>query len=325
VPPFYPTEREAREIFASSTDAVSALIRRVRVRSVIPGLCSFSAPWGLCMNAPTGGFFVVRSGTLHAKTDGVEHERLGAGDTVVFFHAGKHWVGDPPGAATKAPFEIISRQDMRRRRGMEVVQGAPTVTFFTGGFVDIDGIDAGILKQLPPMLVMRTKDPDRPAMLERFLSAAEAANEHQGTRDLANDLIGNAVFCSAMHVAFSRLGAVGTGANTALMFDPDLGPVMRLVHDFPERGWTMQSLADEAGLSRSSFHERFVAAAKIPPMAYLRSLRLALAKQLLATGERDLGRIARRVGYGSVSSFAAAYRREFAIPPTPLINTDPGP
>jgi hypothetical protein len=109
VPPFYPSEREAREIFASSTDAVSAVIRRVRVRGIILRLCRFSAPWGLCMNAPTGGFFAVRTGTLHASTNGTAHERLGAGDVVVFFRAGKHLVADPPGASA-TPRRGVHRQ-----------------------------------------------------------------------------------------------------------------------------------------------------------------------------------------------------------------------
>jgi AraC-like DNA-binding protein len=325
VPPSYPTEREIREIVSSSTDALSALIRRTRVRSIIPRICTFSAPWALCLNTPTGGFFAVRSGSMHARIDRGEHQCLGAGDVVVFFRSGMHWVGDPPGTPAKALFEIITRQDMRRRRGLESLKDPPSVTFNAGGFIEVHGLAPEIERQLPPMLVIRADETDRPPILDRFLAATDAANEHPGTRDLANDLIASAIFGSALHVALSRLrGNLPPTHPAAVMFDPDLGPVVRLMRDFPDRPWTMQSIADEAGLSRSTFHERFVAAMKTPPMAYLRSVRLGLARQLLAAGTQDITKVARRAGYGSISAFVVAFRREFDASPSQVAAAGPG-
>ena len=45
----------------------------------------------------------------------------------------------------------------------------------------------------------------------------------------------------------------------AAMRDPAVGRALALLHERPAEAWTLERLGDEAGLSRSSLHERFVA------------------------------------------------------------------
>jgi AraC-like DNA-binding protein len=73
--------------------------------------------------------------------------------------------------------------------------------------------------------------------------------------------------------------------------------------------WTVEELAREAALSRSSFFERFQNALGMPPMAYLLAWRMALAKKLLRERVEDTAGIAQRVGYGSVCAFSVAFTR----------------
>ena len=81
------------------------------------------------------------------------------------------------------------------------------------------------------------------------------------------------------------------------------------------RSWTVDALAREAALSRSTFFERFSRAVGLPPMEYLLVWRMALAKDLLSRTGLAIAEVAERVGYGSASTFSTAFSRHVGLPP----------
>ena len=97
--------------------------------------------------------------------------------------------------------------------------------------------------------------------------------------------------------------------------DPCIGAVLRLVHESPERDWTVHSLARESGLSRSAFADRFRTLVGQPPLQYVTEIRMQKATQLLESTDVPVKRIASLVGYESVSAFSSAYKRRFGCPP----------
>jgi transcriptional regulator GlxA family with amidase domain len=50
-------------------------------------------------------------------------------------------------------------------------------------------------------------------------------------------------------------------------------------------------------------------------MEYLLTWRMALAKQLLRSGELGMDQVAERIGYGSASTFSVAFARHVGTPP----------
>jgi AraC-like DNA-binding protein len=88
------------------------------------------------------------------------------------------------------------------------------------------------------------------------------------------------------------------------------------MHAEPARAWTVPELARTAGLSRSSFFERFNHAVGVPPMEYLLTFRMAVAKDLLRRHQDlDISAVAERVGYASSSTFSTAFSRHVGKPP----------
>jgi transcriptional regulator GlxA family with amidase domain len=98
--------------------------------------------------------------------------------------------------------------------------------------------------------------------------------------------------------------------------DGRLSAAIRQMHAAPQNDWTIEQLANAAGLSRSVFFERFRREVGVPPMEYLLSWRMALAKNLLRRREGGIKEIAQRVGYGSASAFSVAFARFVGMPPT---------
>ena len=112
---------------------------------------------------------------------------------------------------------------------------------------------------------------------------------------------------------------VGTEASPGLLrglADARLVMALRKMHESPAASWTVAQLSKEAGLSRSTFFERFSRAVGVAPMEYLLSWRMALAKNLLRRNEVSIGEIAERVGYSSQSTFTVAFTRLVGSPPT---------
>lgn len=98
------------------------------------------------------------------------------------------------------------------------------------------------------------------------------------------------------------------------MADPLLAPTLRRIHAEPGRTITVETLARDAAMSRSTFFDRFRREVGVAPMEYATGWRMALAKDLLRK-DVPLAEIAQRVGYGSPSAFSVAFNRHVGMPP----------
>ena len=74
-------------------------------------------------------------------------------------------------------------------------------------------------------------------------------------------------------------------------------------------------LAREAGMSNSSFHQRFRDLTGMSPLQYQKQLRLQEARKILRNERKDVGTVSRSVGYESPSQFSREYSRLFGNPP----------
>jgi len=97
--------------------------------------------------------------------------------------------------------------------------------------------------------------------------------------------------------------------------DRHVGRALSLIHEEPERAWTVDELARQVALSRSALAQRFSVLVGESPMQYLTRWRLALAAQALRSGTEPMSRIAERSGYESEAAFNRAFKRELGTPP----------
>ncbi len=80
----------------------------------------------------------------------------------------------------------------------------------------------------------------------------------------------------------------------------------------PLRG---ESLARQAQMSLSGFHQHFKTVTGLSPLQYQKRLRLQEARRLMRDEGLDAASAAFRVGYESPSQFSREYRRMFGAPP----------
>jgi AraC-like DNA-binding protein len=97
-----------------------------------------------------------------------------------------------------------------------------------------------------------------------------------------------------------------------------------LIHDRPDEPWSSIRLATEVHVSVRALQEGFHREAGIPPMSYVRDVRLHRARDLLRLadpGRTTVAQITARCGIGHPGRFAAAYRDAFGELPSQTLDT----
>ena len=97
--------------------------------------------------------------------------------------------------------------------------------------------------------------------------------------------------------------------------DARIARSLKAIHEQPLQRWSVNSLADLAGMSRSSFSGRFTTLVGRSPLRYQNEWRLALARDMLKRGNARVGEIGLRVGYESEAAFSRAYKQVFGHAP----------
>lgn len=90
---------------------------------------------------------------------------------------------------------------------------------------------------------------------------------------------------------------------------------LTLINSNLQRRWSVATLAEEVGLSRSSFAAAFKEQVGQSPMTYIAAQRMELAGQLLRGRSMSVAEVAWRAGYDSASSFSRFFKRHFGATP----------
>lgn len=290
------------------SDPLSDIVRLLRPRAVFSKGISGAGAWAVRYTEfGQPGFCVVLEGGCLLTVDGHSPVTLQAGDFVLLpatpgFTMGSGGVHlpltiDPHAAAARAT-------DIRHGRP----DGPPDVRLL-GGWFQFDAQDPALLASLLPALVHVRGQP-RLSMLVRLL--AEEADADRPGREIVQARLIDLLLVETLRVSAGGESPPGLLRGLA---DARLAPSLREMHARPAHGWTIAQLADLAALSRSAFFERFSRQIGIAPMEYLLSWRMALARDLLRHQDASVGEAAERVGYGSPSSFSAAFSRYVGMSP----------
>ncbi|MCU0070492.1 AraC family transcriptional regulator [Pseudomonas koreensis] len=104
--------------------------------------------------------------------------------------------------------------------------------------------------------------------------------------------------------------------------DERIARTLRAIHEKPGKQWRIDALATVAGMSRSSFCERFSALVGRSPLRYQNEWRLGLAKSMLAKKDSRIGEVGFAIGYESEAAFSRAYKSHFGRSPRDDKNQD---
>jgi AraC-like DNA-binding protein len=172
--------------------------------------------------------------------------------------------------------------------------------------VEIDA-PPGPPPEAPPPTVFRAPlSPELEAAGARLLSHLADA---QRTRVLARPTIREILYLLLETRDGRALRAITEGPSSRF------AQVLRYINTNFAARTTITELAEMAGTSVPTFHQRFKAMTSTSPLRYMKDLRLTRARQMLREGGM-VKLVAQRVGYESESQFSREYRRFFGEPPS---------
>jgi len=295
-------------------DPLDQIIQLLRPRAVFSKGISGAGAWAIRYSEfGHPGFCAVTEGRCRLAVDGEQPVVLEEGDFVLL---------PATPAFTMSGFEPATpvRLDPKRMsgEGEEVRYGrrdGPSDMRQFGGYFAFEAADAGLLVSLLPRMIHVRGEP-RLEQLVRMLG--EEASGRRTGRDLILARLVEILLIEALR------SVPGDAAEPGLLrglADPRIAAALRKMHGDTERPWTVDGLAREAGMSRSAFFERFARIVGVRPMEYLLTWRMAIAKDLLRDGVLAMDEVARRVGYGSASTFSTAFSRHAGMPPGRFMRT----
>jgi AraC family transcriptional activator of mtrCDE len=90
---------------------------------------------------------------------------------------------------------------------------------------------------------------------------------------------------------------------------------LTLIDAAPGEDWSLNRMAREVGMSRSTFAEKFVKLTGKRPMEVVADARMRAAATLLEAGQAGIEEVAARVGYRSEAAFSRRFQRHFGVAP----------
>jgi AraC-like DNA-binding protein len=324
-------DRDAGLLVRGSVDALSDVLKAVRLDGAVYLNAEFTAPWCIvgkygvasARERLAGGdhivfFHYVLEGRASVRlVDRADVVDVRAGDIVLFPHDDRHLMGSD---LHIAPVEVETlKAEVPPGDGdfIHLRHGAGgEVTRFVCGYLACNrSVLRPLLESLPRMMRVGMADASVSTMLRELFRTGvrETARVRPGTHSVLARL-SELIFVEALRRYVEALPLDGKGWLAGVR-DPHVGRALALLHGEAHRGWTVDALAREVALSRSALAERFTQLVGEPPIQYLMRWRLARAAEMLRSGREPIARVAERNGYESEAAFSRAFRREFNMPP----------
>ncbi|MBT1186037.1 AraC family transcriptional regulator [Streptomyces sp. CJ_13] len=304
-------------------DTLTGLLEGPKARGAFLLKAVYNPPWAVRIEdrAPLSVATMVR-GSSWVLPDGGEPVRISPGDVAVIRGPEPYTIGDAP----DTPVQITVDPDQRcttgagedvsesmalgvRTWGAEF-QDAGSAVMLSGTYQAPSEIGRRLLSALPTVLVRPAAAADATLI---GLLASEISRDEPG-QEIVLDRLLDLLLIGVLRTWLADPGS-GAPAWYRAQGDPVVGPALRMLHENPAHGWTVEELGVKAGVSRASLARRFTELVGEPPMAYLTGWRLALAADLLREPDATVAKVARRVGYGSAFALSTAFKRVRGVSP----------
>lgn len=303
-------------------DALSQILSALKMRGVIYFHTHFTPPWGVQVPAyrNVARFHMAIRGQCWCRVEGVaEPIHLQTGDLIVIPHGASRVLSDTADREATQLDEVLSRSRYNGE-GAFVYGGASeghAIKLFCGHFEFEEGVVHPFLSALPRFIHIPNTETMNASWLDsvmRFVST-EVMGARAGADAIVHRLT-EIIFIQVVRAFVARAGDAARCLKGVL--DGQLSKALSAVHLAPEKPWTVEAMANEAGMSRTVFAERFTALIGMTPLSYVTLWRMQLARRELIETDRPLIEIAEGAGYQSESAFARAFKRQFDVAPGSL-------
>jgi AraC-like DNA-binding protein len=293
-------------------DVLSDVLSSMRLQGFVFAATELTAPWGMRADArPQFAFHIIARGQCWLRVDGQAARQVSAGDVVLLSPGVGHTLSDSPKSPAKRIEDMLA--DGAFSRPIAALSGGTQVV--CGGFQFDDVRGELLLRALPLVIHANELGSEAGPWLAQIvrLLVYESGGTKPGSAMIMSRLC-DALFVYAIRSAVAQLAEREANWLRALLV-PQIATALQLIHDQPERDWTLAALAARAAMSRTVFAERFANVVGHTPMQYLARWRHQKAVDLLRGSDLSVAEVASRVGYESEAAFNKAFKRSMGATP----------
>ncbi|WP_157269993.1 AraC family transcriptional regulator [Azohydromonas aeria] len=290
-------------------DLLSDLFRQAGLRRKLLDLRRLSDATALRFPCDKSiGLHLLVQGEVFIHADGLPAPlRLQAGDIAVMARGCCHVLSTQPvldGIAVEPIGTGDGPQD-----GASSPAGAGTAAVISGAYQLWNTPVHPFFSQMPGWFVIRAETLSRfsALALAAGLLVEESQQRELGAESVLHGLL-DVVFVHLLRRMVEDTGAAGAGWSHAVR-DAQVRAALALMHGDCAHPWSLETLAQRAGLSRTALAERFREAMGDTPLNYLRTLRMQRAMSLLSETDATLEQVARQVGYQDAFGFSKVFKR----------------
>jgi AraC-like DNA-binding protein len=263
------------------------------------------------------GLHVVLRGPVHVHAPGLAAPlALDSGDVAVMSRGCDHVLSVQAGldgVAVQTIGAVPADADPSAPDSSAVISGAyqfwntPIHPFFT---------------EMPAWSVLRAAALPKlgPIALTVGLIEAELRGGEPGKAIVVHGLL-DVVFAYTLREVTAQCALARTGWSHAAR-DPQIRRAIALMHEDIAHPWTLEALAQRAGLSRTALAERFRETMGDTPLNHLRTIRMQRAMHLLAETGQRLEAVAAAVGYQDAFGFSKVFKRTLGVSPREFRQAD---
>ncbi|WP_089164294.1 AraC family transcriptional regulator [Caballeronia sordidicola] len=186
--------------------------------------------------------------------------------------------------------------------------------FIVGGHFSLSGNHANLLLGVLPPVVQLHKESDKAELRWSLERLRQELRDPRPGGDLVAQHLAHMMLIQALRLYLAEGLSGGVGWLFALA-DKHMNAALRSMHEDPAHSWTVQTLAERAGMSRSNFASRFKETVGESPLKYLTRWRMMLAGERLQNSDSPMSEIAASLGYESESAYGKAFKRVMGCSP----------
>lgn len=285
-------------------DPLSDVLSLLRPRTAISAGLDAGGQWAIRFPAHEGiKFNTVVQGGCWVTVDGeAEPVRIGAGDCFLLTRGRPFLFASDLGLP---PIDSAMIYD-HAKDGIATCNGGGDF-FLIGGRFAFEGDHAGLLFDAMPPIV-HVRDASNQAAVLRWSLEQLALELKQGSPGgaLMADHLAQIMLLQVLRL---WLASGKQSGWLGALADQRLTRALGAMHTEPARRWTLAELAGFAGMSRTTFAERFRDVVGQTPLDYLAGWRMRLAADRLRRSGDSVAAIGFSVGYESEAAFSTAFRR----------------
>jgi AraC-like DNA-binding protein len=261
-------------------------------------------------------FHLLTEGRGYAQVEGDDRPLpLNAGDIVIVPHGDRHILGNGWRVRPMDRSQVLEQVLSQGLKVSRMGGGGETTKFICGYMSCEPQVSEVFLGGLPAILKVSIRDDASGQWLGNAIRySVDNADASRPGGEVVLARLSEVLFVETLRRYIALLPREHTGWLAGVR-DQEVGKSLALLHRKPAHPWTITTLANEVGISRSVLNERFRRYLSQTPMAYLTCWRLQLGAQLLKSTSRGVAQGAAEVGYESEPAFNRAFKRKFGLPP----------